>query len=306
MLRFLIPVLLCTATVAALAELPAVTTGTIADPYTILEFNGSSPPTGGASSGYGNAAGKTLVSSGGLSSYPIILTIGQSLAASNSVNSYATVNATALNFNIYDGGTYHCDNPVLGASGPDMADPGGGLQNNSPNCPLADKLITAGTYTGVIMVTIAVDGTKAADWNSAPLTGRITVAMKRLNQIYGRVPTYVVWHQGESDANAGTSGAAYTASVQAVASQFRALFSFTGPFFVSTETMVSNAVNSTIQTAQANAVSAGLHIVAGSNIDSLTGGTNRQSDGTHLTAAGSLAFAGLDQTIITNCKNSSC
>ncbi len=304
MFRFLIPALLCAATVTAMAGLPAVTTGTTADPYTIVEFNGASPPTGGGGVGYGNAAGKTLVSSGGLSSYPIILTIGQSLSASNSVNSYATVNATALNFNIYDGGTYHCDNPVLGASGPDLPDPGGGLQNNGPNCPLADKLITAGTYAGAIMVPIAVDGTKAADWNNSPLTGRITVAMKRLNQIYGRVPTYVVWHQGESDT--GTAGAAYTTSVQAVASQFRALFSFTGPFFVSTETMVSNSVNATIQTAQANAVSAGLHIVAGSNIDSLTGGTNRQADGTHLTAAGSLAYAGLDQTVITNCKNTSC
>lgn len=298
--------LLCLSFVSAWAALPGISANTVIDPYTLVEFNTPSAPTGNGSAGYNNAAGKTLVSSVGLTSYPIIVTLGQSLAASNSINSYSTVNSTALNFNIYDGGTYHCDNPVLGASGPDLPDPGGGFQNNGPTCSLADKLITAGTFPGVIMVPIAIDGTLVADWNASKLSNRITTTMNRLNQIYGRVPTYILWHQGESDANSGTTALTYTTSVQAVVSQFRSLYSFAGPFFVAKETMVSNTVNSTIQTGQTNAVSSPLHIIAGANIDSLTGVTNRQSDGTHLTATGSLNFAALDQTIITNCKNTSC
>ncbi len=265
--------------------------GTVIDPYIITEF-----PVQIA--GLSNAAGRTQESPVIGAGTAIIVTLGQSNIANNALGTYTVTNSTAQNMSVYDGGIYLCADPVLGPSGP-----GGTSGSSSPNCAIADELITNGVYSRVIMVPIAINGTLAADWNGASLASRITVAMRRLS-VLGVMPTYILWHQGEQDNFAGTSGPAYTASVQAVATQFRNL-GYTGPFFVATETYDGVGNSATIQTAQANAVSSPLHIVAGADWDSLTGGTNRQA-GPHLTQVGSAAAAALDVTVITNCKNTSC
>jgi hypothetical protein len=236
----------------------------------------------------------------------VLVYLGQSTIAGNATGTYTTVSANSQMMNVYDGAILLCANPVVGPSIPTT------LGSNGVSCQTADGLIGMGTFPGVLIVNIAIDGTSVANWQGPQLTTRITAAWNRLSHTYNTSgtsllnnPMYVSWHQGEQETGLGTLGPAYTTGVQSVATQWRNL-GYTGPFFVATETVVSNTPNATIATAQANAVSTPLHIVAGANWDQFTGATYRQADGTHPTAAGASAFAGVDVTVITNCHNTSC
>jgi hypothetical protein len=268
------------------------------DPYAITELPGE--PVGNSSS-VGRVTQPPIPNT-----WPVLVYLGQSTIAGNATGTYTTVSANAQMMNVYDGGIFPCANPVLGSSIPTT------LGSNGVSCQTADGLIGSGTYPGVLIVNIAIDGTSVANWQGAQLQTRITAAWNRLSHTFNASgaplttnPMYVYWHQGEQETGLGTLGPPYTTGVQAVATQWRNL-GYTGPFFVATETVVSNAPNPTIATAQANAVSTPLHIVAGANWDQFTGATYRQADGTHPTAAGASAFAGVDVTVITNCKNASC
>lgn len=264
------------------------------DPYIVTEFPGQAY-------GNSNAAPLTPASSVIPNTWAVVVVLGQSLGASNAQGTYSTISANAKMLSIY-GGVYPCTGPVLGASFLGVA----GSNVNSPICQIADGLISGGAFPGVLMVPISINGTAVADWNGPQLSSRIKAIWNRMVALglTTNHPIYVMWHQGEQDAFLGTPAAAYTTSLQSVASQWRSL-GYTGPFIVATETVQGGVANSSIAAAQAAAVSAPLHIVLGANWDSLTGGTNRY-DGTHPTAAGAIAFANLDVTVITNCHNTSC
>lgn len=269
------------------------------DPFVITELPGQ--PVGNS-----NASGR-ITQPPIPATWLVLVYLGQSTIAGNATGTYTTVSANSKMLNVYDGGIYPCANPVLGSSIPTT------LGSNGVSCQTADGLIGMGTFPGVLIVNIAIDGTSVANWQGPQLSSRINAAWNRLAHTYNTSgtslltnPMYVSWHQGEQETGLGTLGPAYTTGVQSVATQWRNL-GYTGPFFVATETVVSNTPNSTIATAQANAVSTPLHIVAGSNWDNFTGATYRQAaDGTHPTAAGASAFAGADATVFTNCHNTSC
>jgi hypothetical protein len=267
---------------------------TAPDPYAYTVIQGTIPD-------YKNTIGLPRVA-GVVPAFPsaaVIVTLGQSLWANNATGTYTTINAGSQQFNIRDGGVYPCTGQTLGSS-----DSSAGIGQSSPNCPTADGLITNSVFPRVIMVTIAVDGTSAGQWNGPELSSKIKATWNRLVTL-GHTPDYIMWHQGQADVQLATPTATYTANIQAVAQQWRTL-GYTGPFFVDQDTMVTNVTSSTYRAAQAAAVSAPLHIVLGSDVDSLTGGTNRQADGVHLTQTGAVNAANLDVTVITNCKNTSC
>ncbi len=261
------------------------------DPY-VFTVNTNSP----GSNAY--ALGKTLQSSVTPATWPIIVIMGQSLGASNSGGTYTTVSANALMFNVNDGGQYPCANPALGGS----IQPG--VNSNGPSCLIADGLISAGTFPGVLIVNIAQDGSSAADWNNqATLGNLIDVTWKRLAAV-SLTPTYIIDHQGEQDGvlNLNTSAAAYTASKQATATHWRNL-GYRGPYILSLESIASNVVSTNVRTGQANSVNSSLCIVQGFDVDTLTGPTYRLSDGTHPTQTGNAAMANGDVGIITALHN---
>jgi hypothetical protein len=71
--------------------------------------------------------------------------------------------------------------------------------------------------------------------------------------------------------------------------------------------MVTNVTASNVTLAQGDAVASGCTTCRqGGNVDSLTTGTNRQGDGTHLTQTGATNMAAQDATVIINCKNAAC
>jgi len=74
---------------------------------------------------------------------------------------------------------------------------------------------------------------------------------------------------------------------------YRASCGFSGRQFINQETILANTTNPTVAAAQAALIDNVTYFVGG-NMDSLTAGTNRQADGTHLTAAGQASQATLE------------
>lgn len=260
-----------------------------------------------AALGIGNPTGYTLRTPTLPSTTALVITTWQSLIESSSAGTYATTQANSYNFNLYNAKIYDCKNPVLG-TGYDAV-----LGSNSPNCQIADGLITNGAYTHVVVASIAIGGTLCSDWVSGALRKRITVlglqlAAGHLTAGTGFTgDTWIVAHGGESDKNAGTAQATLAACIRNYAAAFTTEGITPARFIVPTESMTANTTSATITAAEADAVATGCATCRqGANVDSLTGPTNRVADGTHLTQTGAANLSALDVTVITNCKNTAC
>lgn len=257
---------------------------------------------GNVMAGYTARTGKTPVSIHTLAGLTkgVKLLLGQSTTGNWGDTIYTTANPTkALALSIYDGGLYPATDPIIGANG------GGGSWSGS----LADKLIAAGKYQSVIICNIGVGTTSVANWDTnGALRARIRVAKERIAGL-GLTVTGVLWQQGELDAANATTQAAYQASLNSVITYVRAI-GIAAPFFVakcsfpyswtgSPPTTPGAAANA-IRAAQAGVLSAPSSILAGPDVDTLTGTANRQASGTdaHMTGAGSVANAELWKTTL--------
>lgn len=242
------------------------------DPYIFSEF--SVAPGGGNR----DLTGKTITTPrlvGGQTT-GIFVVAGQSNAANVCPTGYTPTNSTVVdNLNIYDGGTYAGADPLLGAHNT-------GIGPGNLFTRMADKLITAGKYQRVILIPVAVGSTSISDWTSN--SGRLVVAGLRASAVGLSITAYL-WMQGENDTNAGTSQAAYAASLSTLIAVPRAA-GFNAPWLIGKCTYLSGAVSAAVQAAQVAAVN-GTTIFAGADTDTLTGtAVNRQADNTHLSAAG--------------------
>jgi Carbohydrate esterase, sialic acid-specific acetylesterase len=236
----------------------------------------------------------------------IAITVGQSLGTAIAPTAYTPTNASAIdNINVYDGAIYEAKDPLLGCS-TDSGVAGSGPGN--PFLRMADNLITAGLFDRVILVPLSIGGTLATDWQTGFASNRIQAALSRLNArgiVAGTNVTIVILvMHGESDALAGTSGSAYTASWNAIIAKSRAS-GFSGTWFFAEESY-TGSVNTTIQTAQLALVNHGSGVWLGPVIDSFVGsvcgpGANaacRLADNTHETDAGSYSMAAAWQTAL--------
>jgi hypothetical protein len=242
---------------------------------------------------YTSTSGKTSKSSSitGGEKTGVFIVAGQSLAGNHGQSLYTPSNGKAHLLNVYNGVVYDSPDPLMGASG----------SAGSWVSRFSDKLITAGIFTRVIVVPVAIAGTPIADWSPrGPLNQRLRVAYLRIRSLgwvgNADVSIGAILALGETDSSGGTSQANWQADFSLVKGTLDGL-GFTGKWFVAKETMLSNATNSTIQAAQA-AVVDNVRVFAGANTDSLTGGTNRIGDGTHLTDTGNNNNAALWQTVI--------
>lgn len=255
--------------------------------------------------------GLTYKSLSGLpSTSAVVVVVGQSVAESAASGTYSTVSANNWNFNIADRGVYNCANPVVGTQWAPALSPNG----NSIVCQIGDLLISGGAYTNVIMAPANVGGSSCADWNTGgQLTQRIKtlyngLASRKLTKASGFAgDVWILWHQGEQDNALGTPQATLTACYQSLFAVFAASGFGTTRIFVATESLNINVTASNVTNAQAAVVASGCsQCRAGMNVDSFTGATYRQSDGTHPTAALAAAMASGDVTVIQNCKSTSC
>lgn len=257
-------------------------TGSAPDPYLLNEYPPQGKPNG---MGYYNIRGRTEVSS--IISAPtttkIVIVDGQSEhATANGTMTYSTVNAASNQLNIYDGAIYAGADPVLGAS--DAPNVG----YSSMVMRFADRLITQGRATRVIMVPIAIGGTPWAIYEptaDGSLFTRVRCAIRRLAAL-GLEPDAIITARGATDAGLGTSAASMKTSVWAWADGIRDL-GCTAPIYLgkfSGAGVTSNA----IRTAMDNALDAGRNIVEGYDGDTyLTiAGGYRLADTVHLSDTG--------------------
>lgn len=212
----------------------------------------------------------------------VIIGFGDS-TISNTVNAtYSPTNGSKVqSLSIGNGGVYLASDPQLGA--PLTASSGSLLFR------LGDKLISNGTYARVIFCLIGLNSAKIADWaTGGVLNYRIPIAAKRLAAV-GLTPNFVLCQIGANDTVAGTSQAAYAASLQSAIDSFRAA-GVSGPFLTALSTYTSGSTSSAIRAAQAGVTNTGASVYDGPDLDTIT--TDRH-DGTHFDATGRNSAADL-------------
>ncbi|MDH7794672.1 MULTISPECIES: sialate O-acetylesterase [unclassified Beijerinckia] len=127
----------------------------------------------------------------------VILAIGQS-NASNEAGERGKSHHGANIVSWFDGKCQIAESPLLGTSG----------DRGESWTILANKLIEAGAYDTVVIVPLAIGGTKVARWS--PGGDLFTMLMQQLDRLTPTYfPTHIVWVQGEDDRSQGTDTATY-------------------------------------------------------------------------------------------------
>jgi len=213
--------------------------------------------------------------------------VGQTISGAG----VTTTTITALGSGSGGAGTYTvAQSQTVSPSTAMAATPNGG----HPGLRLADALVTAGKCSRVIIVPVSISSTAVAAWDiGGVLWQRIPVAMRRIAQRLAQtspslqcgstnITCVVLWGQGESDTAAGTSQAAYTASLNSIISTTNTTATSLGwstswgRWLVAKQSYyIPNgggccAVDSSIQNAQAAVVN-NTQVFAGANADALVG-----------------------------------
>ncbi len=221
----------------------------------------------------------------------VLLVAGQSYWSDITPTTYVPTNGTVISqLNIFDGAFYPISAGVLGTG----YDPTGGFGLGNIAARLADNLINSGNWNQVLLADFAVNNTLVADWGTGgAFSNRISVAMLRF-AAQGITPSTTgvtfgfLWGQGENDKGAGTSQAAYAASLGQVLAQLTAA-GFSGRKFICEETWSAGATSATVQAAQTGIVD-NVTIFSGGNLDAFNA-TNRQADNIHFNDTGAAAVA---------------
>lgn len=228
----------------------------------------------------------------------ILISAGQSIPANSGTGAFAPVNAAAIdNFSPVIGENYAAANPLIGAFD----------RQNSFVLQLADAYVTAGTFNRVIIVPVPLSGTQIGWWAGTTVPGAGDIGqyyrtiLSAINKLKARGVTpsttgtvwAVLWNQGESDCQAGTSQADYT-------NAFNTMFGYINAaipgvrWFVARESWIIGVTCAAITNAQTALVN-GTQIFSAGNMDSIGAG-GRQPDNTHLNGAGQASAASLTLT----------
>lgn len=185
---------------------------------------------------------------------------------------------------IEDGGTYAYADPALGVDRGADADHVGSWLGW-----LGDNLIESGIVDRVIFVPCGIGGSPIANFQPGTagferlLSGHLRLAAVNLSA------DAVLFQQGEAEAILGTTQASYQAMATAMVDGL-ADAGFAPPWLFAKSTIVGNVAYGPVRSA-VDALINDTNIFAGPNIDSLTGSTYRDADGTHMNAAGNEASA---------------
>lgn len=249
-----------------------------------------------------DTTGKT-VATPTIGSGTLILIVNSQSIPDNTLPSPVTPTNTTkvLQLDVYNQTIYQAAGNLLGTDGTGGA---GCTTTGSYQVYLADKLVTDGKFSQVILVPVGIGGSSVMDWSPQGMLNqraRVACLSIRAKGWIGSGASFgILYDQGNADANNNTlHGVPTAATWESLFIQWQNTYYPLGcnfPIFVATETMQANVTNATIQGAQA-AVVDNVKVFAGANIDSLTGGTNR-ADGTHLTNTGGQSAANLWATIL--------
>jgi hypothetical protein len=139
----------------------------------------------------------------------VLLIIGQSNAANFGQKKFTTQYPSHV-VNYFEGRCYVASFPLLGAEG----------HGSEFVTPLADQLISKGTYTNIVIIAAGVGGSPISRWRRhgdindflISLIEEVqTIALIKKVQTKFRI-TDVIWHQGESDGSLKTTAKVYVSS----------------------------------------------------------------------------------------------
>lgn len=215
----------------------------------------------------------------------ILLVAGQSNAANFGGIPYTPRKPV---YQLFGNSCFQAKDPLVGAGG----------DRGSVWTRLADKLVQGGNFEEVIIVPVAIEGSKVIQWAYAgehhPLLNRALLDLLEK----GLQPTYFLWHQGEADASAGTTEASYVAYFNNMIDRLRKV-GLTAPVYVSVATrcalkkngkIIGGKPSLEIQRAQQSIPDLNRQIFLGPNTDKIYKKSDR-IDGCHFSNQGLEKFA---------------
>lgn len=220
----------------------------------------------------------------------VLLIAGQSNSANHGAEQFSSAHS-GKTFNYFAGKCYPAASPMLGATG----------MRGESWTPLADRLIEAGLFDRVVIVTTGIGGTKIARWQEGgDLNDMMLGVVADLQRRY-RV-THFLWHQGERDLNLQTSSADYAASFRSLVASLRSA-KVDAPIFISVGSRCGQPGDwkdeDVITTAQRGLVDPAKGLFAGPETNLLVPPENRY-DRCHFAGGGQRAFADAWLRILTD------
>jgi len=206
----------------------------------------------------------------------VLLILGQSNAANRVTPKVASRTVTV----IQRGRCYESAAPLPGATG----------SQGSPWPDLVTLVERDVAPRRVALALLAVDSTTIDDWADAtPLRERLLAELAALQRA-GIAVSAVLWQQGEADARAGTSSAAYEANLVALIRALRAGH-VAAPVLLARSTRCLDADGSAVRAALARVAAREPGVAEGPDTDLLSG--PMRADGCHWSSAGAAAAARL-------------
>lgn len=221
-------------------------------------------------------AGPVLPCVAGAEQPLVLLVLGQSNAGNHgAIRGGATPEARVF----AQGRCHVAADPLPGATGR-----GGSIWTRLP-----DALRRRGATRPLLLVPLAVDATQVDDWvrEGSPLTAQLRGLLRSLRAAQVQ-PDFVLWQQGEADAQRGTSGADYAAGIDALRSLLRAE-QVHAPILLAVSTQCRGADGRAVRDAVLQAPQRHADIALGPDTDSLRG--PYRADGCHFSALGLEAAA---------------
>lgn len=224
----------------------------------------------------------------------VFIAVGQSLISNISANGatpYTPTNTTTcFNFNPYDGFIYRLSDPVVGPAGsPYIAEWGVSWLGR-----LCDNLrATTAKYDQVLIIPVAAGSASVASFDTGGANKNRIDAAISWALAKGYTVNAVLWFQGTTDCDNGTSQAAYTASLRSIISNAVAR-GFNRPWMIARSSIRNGVTCSTIRNAQA-AVAADAGNLLGPDADAVN---PADYDGVHYFNAGNIWIAGQWNTSI--------
>lgn len=213
----------------------------------------------------------------------VFIMCGQSMAGNYCPTPYVPKHLQNI-FNLcaYDGLITAGQDPLRGTSG----------RRGNYQTRLADRLIERGTFASVLLAPVSIGGSSIEQWHpETGLYGRYPLAAAQHVAAKGFPITAFLWDQGTS--NQGTTKESYQSSLLAIINGVRSA-GYHAPWFISKSTMLSTSATLPDVRAACDAVVSGADILAGPDLDSITGGQFRDANASpHFTDAGAVKAADL-------------
>jgi len=201
----------------------------------------------------------------------VVLVLGQSNAANHGETRAGPVPGI---YTTYDGRCFIAADPLPGATG----------MGGSVWMRLAPLLQQKGLARAVLLVPMAVASTSIKQWNDHPdLASGLVQTLRRLSDA-GFRPSIVLWHQGEADSFAETSGKSYRHQVVEFLNKLRSM-AVGAPIVVAQGTRCQKRSNDAVRTIQAKLPHLLPGVFIGPDLDKLFDGYHRY-DGCHFSGPG--------------------